>query len=186
MNVAEILKDAPKGTKLYSPVFGEVELDKVIGNRIIQVIPTTAQIDNYQFNTDGTYFYGGEIMLFPSKENRDWAKFEIEPQFPTTFQGCCRQLFLTADCEEHCEALKIEALRQLLIARDAWWKVDGDWKPNWKDNRQDKHYIYLYYNQFSNHSCNSFNRILVFRTKEIRDKFWTTFRDLIEQCKELI
>lgn len=26
MNIAEILKNAPKGTKLYSPLFGEVEL----------------------------------------------------------------------------------------------------------------------------------------------------------------
>lgn len=29
MNIAEILKDAPKGTKLYSPLFGEVELKVV-------------------------------------------------------------------------------------------------------------------------------------------------------------
>lgn len=29
MNIAEILKDAPKGTKLYSPIFGELELDEV-------------------------------------------------------------------------------------------------------------------------------------------------------------
>lgn len=25
MNIAEILKDAPKGTKLFSPLFGEVK-----------------------------------------------------------------------------------------------------------------------------------------------------------------
>ena len=29
MNIAEILKKCPKGTKLYSPVFGEVELEDV-------------------------------------------------------------------------------------------------------------------------------------------------------------
>lgn len=29
MNIAEILRKCPKGTKLYSPVFGEVELAKV-------------------------------------------------------------------------------------------------------------------------------------------------------------
>lgn len=29
MNIAEILKDAPKGTKLYSPLFGEVKLQSV-------------------------------------------------------------------------------------------------------------------------------------------------------------
>lgn len=29
MNIAEILKNAPKGTKLYSPLFGEVKLQSV-------------------------------------------------------------------------------------------------------------------------------------------------------------
>ena len=28
MNIAEILKNTPKGTKLYSPIFGEVELSE--------------------------------------------------------------------------------------------------------------------------------------------------------------
>lgn len=27
MNIAEILKECPKGTKLYSPLFGDVELE---------------------------------------------------------------------------------------------------------------------------------------------------------------
>lgn len=29
INIAEILRDMPKGTKLYSPLFGECNLDKV-------------------------------------------------------------------------------------------------------------------------------------------------------------
>ena len=36
MNIAEILKDAPKGTKLYSPLFGEVEL-KSVSDAMIEV-----------------------------------------------------------------------------------------------------------------------------------------------------
>lgn len=185
MNIAEILKDAPKGTKLYSPIFGEVTLDRVSEKGIIYVIPITAIIYSYSFYSDGTYSDGGEIMLFPSKKNRDWNKFKIEPQFPMTFQGCCRQLFLTADCEEHYEALKIEAFRQLLIARDAWWKVDNDWEPDWEGAYNCT--IATYKDKVK--KDNSFicaNRILTFRTPEIRDKFLDTFRDLIEQCKKLI
>lgn len=33
MNIAEILKKCPKGTKLYSPVYGEVEFVEVVDNR---------------------------------------------------------------------------------------------------------------------------------------------------------
>lgn len=35
MNIAEILKNVPKGTKLYSPAFGEVIFKKVIGDNIL-------------------------------------------------------------------------------------------------------------------------------------------------------
>ena len=36
MNIAEILKNAPKGTKLFSPLFGEVKLESV-SDDIIEV-----------------------------------------------------------------------------------------------------------------------------------------------------
>lgn len=32
INIAEILKDCPKGTKLYSPIYGEVELSQICKN----------------------------------------------------------------------------------------------------------------------------------------------------------
>lgn len=32
INIAEILKDCPKGTKLYSPIYGEIELWKMYSN----------------------------------------------------------------------------------------------------------------------------------------------------------
>lgn len=38
MNVAEILKYCPKGTKLYSTVFGEVKFSEVYPNNMIVVI----------------------------------------------------------------------------------------------------------------------------------------------------
>lgn len=38
MNIAEILKCCPKGTKLYSPIYGDVTLDEVCHNSMIKVI----------------------------------------------------------------------------------------------------------------------------------------------------
>lgn len=71
MNIAKILKDAPKGTKLYSPLFGEVELksvsDGIIKVRLGASIPT--------FCKDGRYYQSypnGECLLFPSKDKRNW------------------------------------------------------------------------------------------------------------------
>ena len=89
LNLVEILKDCPEGTKLYSPIIGEVEFKRIKyceypivtcsknGNRILS------------FTKDGLFFPEGEcIMLFPSKEQRDWSKFKpSKPKFdPKTFQ----------------------------------------------------------------------------------------------------
>ena len=76
LNLVEILKDCPKGTKLYSTVFGEVELDSidvVSSHPICVVFPC----GDDSFTKDGKMFDGcdGECVLFPSKEQRDWSKF---------------------------------------------------------------------------------------------------------------
>nr|DAH69666.1 MAG TPA: hypothetical protein [Bacteriophage sp.] len=71
MNIAEILKDAPKGTKLYSPLFGEVELQSVSDTRIeVEVGMSTST-----FYKDGRYYKGytnSECLLFPSEDKRNW------------------------------------------------------------------------------------------------------------------
>lgn len=69
MNIAEILKDAPRGTKLYSPIFGDVLLNKV-SKFNIEVLDTANNIQHFIYT--GLYNINGECMLFPSRENRDW------------------------------------------------------------------------------------------------------------------
>ena len=89
MNLVEILKNCPEGTKLYSPIIGEVEFKRIKyceypivtcsknGNRILS------------FTKEGLFFSEGEcIMLFPSKDQRDWSQFkQKQPKFdPKTLQ----------------------------------------------------------------------------------------------------
>ena len=73
MNIAEILKNCPKGTKLYSPIFGEVEFGFVSPDGWIKCYTSSTQLG--MFYPDGTYSKNGEVMLFPSKEQRDWNQF---------------------------------------------------------------------------------------------------------------
>ena len=100
LNLAEILKDCPEGTKLYSPVYGDVELMKVIQvedeflSPVEDIIyPIKIKLNNNSldnFTKDGRMFvdYSGECMLFPSKDQRDWSKFKpTKPKFdPKTLQ----------------------------------------------------------------------------------------------------
>jgi hypothetical protein len=76
INIAELLKDCPSGMELYSPIFGEVYLDKIIPHLAIRVTTDKKQ-GNFkeEFLYDGRYGMNGECMLFPSKDQRDWSKF---------------------------------------------------------------------------------------------------------------
>ena len=106
LDLTEILKDCPEGTKLYSPIFGVVELVKVHndGNYPIEVRLSDNALDS--FTKDGRIFadYDGECTLFPSKDQRDWSKFEVEkpkkPKFdPKTLKPFDKVLVRDKDCE---------------------------------------------------------------------------------------
>lgn len=83
MNIAEILRKCPKGTKLYSPVFGEVKLTKVDYDEVYPITCLTKNGDYGLFTRDGILFFDysdTECMLFPSKDQRDWSKFVVTDQ----------------------------------------------------------------------------------------------------------
>lgn len=75
MSLVEILKNCPKGMKLYSPIYGEVEFTEV--SVVTGSIGCKTSNGITRFYPDGTYYKGGECMLFPSKEQRDWDEFMI-------------------------------------------------------------------------------------------------------------
>lgn len=75
MNLIEILKDVPRDTKLYSPMFGDVFLVLALGDSIS--VHHGNPNYTHEFNKEGKYSEHGECMLFPSRENRDWNTFNI-------------------------------------------------------------------------------------------------------------
>lgn len=79
MNIAEILKYCPKGTKLYSTAFGDVVLDEVCSETNKYPIKIQDYTGLQHVLTEhGYYSYNipnSECILFPSKDQRDWNKF---------------------------------------------------------------------------------------------------------------
>lgn len=78
LNLVEILKDCPRGTKLYSTVWGDVKFNSVsmdilrpinveIDGGIIACIANDGKLDPG---------FDGECTLFPSKEVRTWDSFQ--------------------------------------------------------------------------------------------------------------
>ena len=87
LNLVEILKNVPTGTKLYSPLIGECKFDKIDNNvpyciKVLTVINENhTVIESFDSNGKRSSDYkGGECLLFPSRENRDWSTFYVEPE----------------------------------------------------------------------------------------------------------
>lgn len=77
INIAEILKDYPKRTKLYSPLFGDVTLEEVDSTwaATVKIRYKPNSFTNF-FKTGLYYNYeGAECLLFPSSKMRNWTKF---------------------------------------------------------------------------------------------------------------
>ena len=74
INIAEILRHKPYGIKLYSPIFGECIFCYVREDTNDICVKKHNGVIEY-FNSEGLYFTLGEVMLFPSKEMRNWRKF---------------------------------------------------------------------------------------------------------------
>ena len=78
IDLTKILKDCPKGTKLYSTIHGEVTL--IDSNDTSQHYPISVRLNDKTveiFTYDGKLLnkFDGECILFPSKDQRDWSKF---------------------------------------------------------------------------------------------------------------
>lgn len=91
IDIYEILEDVPEGTKLYTPMCGLVELrclqdDKEAPEAIITLDKNSAE---YTFDKNGKYVKEGEVLLFPSKEMRDWSKFFKTGDVLESERGIC-------------------------------------------------------------------------------------------------
>ena len=84
IDLTKILKDCPKGTKLYSPILGDVMFERIDydGKYPIIIKDKSEKADdwtpNIKFTKEGLFLdrINTECTLFPSKDQRDWSKFK--------------------------------------------------------------------------------------------------------------
>lgn len=82
INIVEILKDKPQGTKLYSSACGKCKLEEV-DDKSFKISFYNSKFgfmnggEGY-LDKNGKLYDDGECVVFPSKEMRDWRKFAWE------------------------------------------------------------------------------------------------------------
>lgn len=80
IDLVEKLKNCPRGIKLYSTIHGEVQLLEVKeSDKDYPIIIVNNNNSTQTFTKDGRFIVehkDSECILFPSKEQRDWNKWE--------------------------------------------------------------------------------------------------------------
>jgi hypothetical protein len=139
------------------------------------------------------------------QEDGKWFVVKKKKEYPKTYKECAeivkveKRHTLAGEIIRN-DNYKIELLisfQKLLICRDAYWKIAGEemglnrpWKPDY-DSGVNKYGIICLNGvvQESNPTTNwerHLNKVLDFPTAEMRDAFYENFKNLIEQCKELL
>lgn len=77
IDLTKILKDCPKGTKLYSTIFGCVRFCYIDKSAEYPIILTAEGGCYCSVSADGRNYvdFDGECTLFYSRDKRDWSKF---------------------------------------------------------------------------------------------------------------
>lgn len=84
IDLTKILKDCPKGTKLYSTIFGDVIFERIDdkGEYPIRAKCKSEKVDDWwdyiSFTKEGLFLnrINTECTLFCSRDQRDWSKFK--------------------------------------------------------------------------------------------------------------
>lgn len=143
---------------------------------------------------EGYDFYDDKGNIIDTKEITMKKK---HPEYPKTFIEVLNfwhpDRHLEDDYQRCYKKDLLEKFQDLLYARDAYWKIAGvemgldkPWEPDWLNVEQDKYVLYTNNNSICSNCFSLGNNILAFPTAKMRDAFYENFKDLIEECKELL
>lgn len=149
--------------------------------------------DGYQFKDDnGNVINATKIVLEKKKK-----------EYPKTYEECAAIMGVelwncmwgedATEYEEQTEDL-MDAFIKLKICRDTYWKIAGEemgleksWKPDWENQDHDSYpTIIICGGKVIKTTIYTHDCLFVFPTKEMRDAFYENFKELINDCKELL
>lgn len=139
---------------------------------------------NLNINLDG---YNNIILVLDGNQyqlDKDKIKEMCKKVLPTSFIEVESKYMQDRDLASlhHKYSDKLETLSKLLYLRDIY---RNGWKPDW-DTNDTKYIIYPVNERLIKTTNNISNRIFSFQSREIRDKFYINFKEMLEEVKDLI
>lgn len=189
------------------------ELEKLGGKNILQL--KGDENDALYYISTGNYILQDRISAIKEDSftghllltHPDWEEIELpKDKYPKTYEECCKELNIEIhdlivldnilDTKEIVYRKNLDRLlnsfRKLLICRDAYWKIYGEenglgkpWKPSDSDYITERYCIFVYRGNIIRDTPAQ-DCLLTFPTAEMSDDFYGNFKELINECKELL
>ena len=162
----------------------------------------------YYVNDDKQIYVGGTGFLRKNGYKIHAIEELKKKEYPKTYEECCyvlgfenTELVFEDDYrninppKEQWKRLGLmNQFNKLLVCRDAYWKIAGEemgldkpWEPPYGCEPIDTFCLEVYQNRITKVTDNTLNHcILTFPTEEMLYAFYENFKELIEQCKELL
>ena len=139
--------------------------------------------EDYEFRDENGNVINAQKIVLEKKK----------PKYPRSVEECCEILgYPVWGGDIGYKSSLLMKFQMLLICRDAYWKIAGEemglgksWEP------QDTNTFSIFYDRLTGEIqkqdgyCGA-NSTLEFPTEEMRDAFYEAFKELIEECKELL
>ena len=131
------------------------------------------------------------------QENGKWFVVKKKPTYPNNFDDCFNTVADELNDNKDIEYFEykydlLDKFKQLLICRDAYWKIAGEemglgksWEPDW-NGHEFKYGLKFMGHRIEKTSEMTISHVICFPTPEMRDFFYENFKNEIEQCKKLL
>lgn len=131
IDISKLLYKVPSGTTIYSPIWGDGKLYKV--NDGVINVKFNGENNHKHFDRYGRMSSSGECVIFPSKNCRDWHKFEVPIQkgdiivMESLFNGQTATWFCVFNGVKECEQLHYHIGTTLKgeILLDSYYDLDS-------------------------------------------------------------
>ena len=147
---------------------------------------TIRRVNSRCYDIEGNSFsWSDEMFEGLAEETHIFLKTKDVKDLPKDFDECVKivgtdeGVLLVAHDAREMEAEK------LLICRDAYWRLAGEWRPDWKKNTK-KHCVVIRDGRVGVATAISKRRRFAFPTPEMADAFGKNFKRGFEACKEIL
>lgn len=141
---------------------------------------------SYGIEESYNFSWSDEMFEGLAEEMYAYLKTKDVKDLPKDFDECVKIVGATEEelVGRHANVIDME-FAKLRICRDAYWRVAGFWKPDWKKNTK-KHCIVERNGRVGVATTISKPREFAFPTPEMADAFGKNFKKELDMCKEIL